>query len=139
MRLLLLLYGLLAGTVATPEDPAHRLWAERVRACLGSGEAEVLAADEAAGLLAFACGKGDRRLVVMANGGASPQRVERTPPVEPLVPVFATRGEVGAIPSLLITLFEDGGATYSNEVPARTAVVFRPAAPGDVRPRGLDE
>jgi cyclomaltodextrinase / maltogenic alpha-amylase / neopullulanase len=138
MRLLLLLYSLLASTVAPPDDPAHRLWAERVRACLGSGVVEVLAADEAAGVLAFSCGTGDRRLVVMANGSEVPQRVRREDP-EPLVPVFATRGDVAAIPSLLITLFEAGGVAYSNEVPPRTAVVFRPAAPGDVRPHGLEE
>jgi hypothetical protein len=138
MRLLLLLYGLLVGTVAPP-DPAHRLWTERVGACLASGEAEVFSADEAAGVLAFACGQGDRRLVVMANGSEQPQRVSRTVRAEPLVPVFATRGDVAAIPSLLITLFETGGVAYSNEIPPRTAVVFRPAEQRDIRPKGLEE
>jgi hypothetical protein len=75
----------------------------------------------------------------MANGSDEPQRVPREPPVEPLVPVFATRGDVAAVPSLLLTLYEAGGVTYSNEVPPRTAVVFRPAEPDDVRPKGLAE
>ena len=130
MRFLLLLYSLLAGTAASPGDAEHRLWTARVGACLASGTGEVLAADEAARLLAFACGEGNERLVVMANGSGVPQRVPRARPPEPLVPVFATRGDVGAVPSLLVTLFETGGVAYSNEVPPRTAVVFRPAAPG---------
>ena len=138
MSLLLFLYSLLAGTMA-PADPAHQLWAERVRACLGSGTAEVLAADEAAEVLAFACGRGDRRLVVMANGSGASQRVARAAPVEPLVPVFATRGDVRAIPSLLVTLFDAGGVAYSNEIPPHAAVVFRPAEQADVRPHGLHE
>ena len=84
-------------------------------------------------------GRGDRRLVVMANGSGAPQRVARTPPAEPLVPVYATRGDASAIPSLLITLFETGGVAYSNEIPPHTAVVFRPAEQRDVRPKGLEE
>jgi hypothetical protein len=89
--------------------------------------------------VAFACGEGDRRLVVMANGDAQPRRVPRPPFAGPLVPVFATRGDVAAVPSLLITLFEEGGVAYSNEVPPHTAVVFRPAGERDVRPKGLEE
>jgi hypothetical protein len=139
MRLLFFLYGLLAGPLVPVADPAHRAWAERVHACLLRGDAEVLAADAVAGVLAFACGEGEQRLVVMANGSDAPQRLRREPSPEPLVPVFATRGDVSAVPSLLITLFEAGGTAYSNEIPARTAVVFRPAAPADVRPRGLEE
>lgn len=139
MRLLIFLYSLLAGAGAPSADPAYSLWDDRVRACLAAGPVEVLSVDEAAGLLAFSCGAGEQRLVVMANGSPVPQRVARAAPVEPLVPVFATRGDVAAVPSLLITLFDAGGAAYSNAVPARTAVVFRPAAQADVRPKGIEE
>lgn len=134
MHLLFFLYGLLAQ----PDDPARRLWTARVGRCLSSGPVAVWAADESAGLLAFACGEGERRLVVMANGGETPQRVRREG-MEPVVPVFATRGAVADVPSLLVTLFEAGGVVYENEVPPRTVVVFRPAEPDDVRPGGLEE
>jgi hypothetical protein len=137
MRLLLLAFRLFAEALS-PADPALGPWTDRVGACLGSGDAEVFAADEATGLVAFSCGAGDERLVVMANASAAPQRLRRET-TEPLVPVFATRGDVAAVPSLLITLFEEGGVEYSNEIPARTAVVFRPARPDDVRPKGLME
>ncbi|MDX1418942.1 MAG: hypothetical protein R3181_03150 [Rubricoccaceae bacterium] len=139
MHLLLILYSLLAGTGTLSPDGPHGRWAQRVSACLAAGPVDILAADEAAALLAFACGAGERRLVVMVNGGGVPQRVARTPPVEPLVPVFATRGDVATVPSLLVTLFDAGGTAYSNEVPPRTAVVFRPAAQADVRPSGVEE
>jgi hypothetical protein len=137
MYLVFLAFSLFAEALS-PADPALRQWTDRVGACLGRGEAEVFAAEAAPEVLAFSCGTGDGRLVVMANASEVPQRLRRET-TEPLVPVFATRGDVAAVPSLLITLFEEGGVGYSNEIPARTAVVFRPARPDDVRPRGLVE
>ncbi len=56
----------------------------------------------------------------------------------PLVPVFVSRGDAAQVPSL-IALMDDDQTVYGLRVPARTTVVYRPAAAGDVRPRGLDE
>ena len=39
----------------------------------------------------------------------------------------------------LVAQFDDEGATYGLRIPPRTTVVFRPADPADIRPRGLDE
>ena len=56
----------------------------------------------------------------------------------PLVPEMVSRGDLPGVPSL-VALFDDDRAVYGLRVPARTTVVYRPAAEGDVRPRGLDE
>jgi hypothetical protein len=138
MRLLRFVLSVLAHTLPSSGDPQLQQWTARVGACLQGGAVEVLVADERAAVLAFACGAGDDQLVVMANGSDAPQRVRRAE-ATPLVPLYATNADVAAIPSLLITLFEAGGVVYSNEIPARTAVVFRPAEAADVRPRGLEE
>ena len=90
------------------------------------------------GLAAFECGAGDRRLVVMANGGDAPQDVVRET-AEPLVPVFASNGDPGGVASLLVTFFESGKVQYSNRIPPRSVVVFRPAGERDVRPGGVEE
>ena len=41
--------------------------------------------------------------------------------------------------AMLVAQFDDEGATYGLRIPPRTTVVFRPADPADIRPRGLDE
>lgn len=139
MHALLAVLGFLASFSDAGPDagPDAGRWAAHVAACV-QADLDVWTVDREAGLAAFACGKGDRRLVVMANASDAPRRVPRTGGT-PLVPVYVTGGDEAAVPSLLITLFEAGGVVYSNEVPARTAVVFRPADYADVRPRGLDE
>lgn len=119
-----------------PLDAEASLWAERVGACLSAEASSVWAAKS--DLLAFACGAGGRRLVVMANGDGVPQDVVRVS-AEPLVPVYASNGDVAAVPSLLLTLYDSGGVRYSNRIPPRTVVVFRPAAERDVRPGRVDE
>jgi hypothetical protein len=135
MHVLLVVLGLLAAGTAPASDLGR--WADRVADCVRTDLA-VWTADAEAGLVAFACGAGDRRLVVMANAGDAPQRVMRADRA-PLVPVYSTDGDPGAIPSLLVTLFDAGGVAFSNAIPAHTAVVFRPAEQADVRPRGLHE
>ena len=134
MPTFLLLLRLL--TAVAPLDASGSIWAYRVGGCLAQSTPTVWSAD--ADLLAFACGEGERRLVVMANGSAVPQDVVRET-TEPLVPVFASDGDPAAIASLLITLFDAGGVQYSNRIPPRTVVVFRSAAEQDVRPAGVAE
>ena len=135
MHLLPFIFSALAGVFSGGEAQP---WAGRVADCLRQGPVEVLAADAPNGVVAVACGLGGDRLVVMANGSDGPQRVSRAE-ATPLVPLYATNADPAVVPSLLVTLFEAGGVAYSNEIPPRTAVVFRPAEPADVRPRGLDE
>ncbi|WP_412060559.1 hypothetical protein [Rubrivirga sp. IMCC45206] len=60
---------------------------------------------------------------------------DRMPP--PLVPVSASR-DAGRIASL-VALVGDTDTLFGLRVPPRATVVYRPAAPVDVRPRGLDE
>ena len=58
----------------------------------------------------------------------------------PLTPIFASSGARREIPALVAVVDEDRGeVVYGLRIPARTAVVFRPVEPRDVRPRGLDE
>ncbi len=108
---------------------------------LRRGTFTLLAADSAANTLAYARRDGDEELVVMVNASDAAQRV-RLPgrgADSPLVPIFASRGSLAEIPSLNITLPEAGGVVFSNEIPARTAVVFRRVREGDVRPQGVQE
>lgn len=84
---------------------------------------------------------GDRRVVAF-NRGDQPAFLalpgEGVPP--PLVPAAVSRDAAGRVPSLVAVLDDAvGGVLYGLRVPARTTVVYRPAAPSDVRPRGLDE
>jgi hypothetical protein len=108
---------------------------------LSVGQFVPLAADGPMRALAFARRFGASELIVIVNAGDSearielPERVARTP----LVPIFASRGDLAEIPSLLLIYPESGGTRYAHPVPARTAVVFRPAEAEDVRPNGLHE
>jgi len=113
----------------------------RRHAALRRGTLRTIAADDAARTLAFARDLGDETLVVLVNAGEADASLALSPAgaTVPLVPILATRGDAGAIPSLVATFHDDGTATYHNTVPARTAVVFRRARAEDVRPGGLEE
>ncbi|WP_420455165.1 glycoside hydrolase family 13 protein [Rubrivirga sp.] len=82
---------------------------------------------------------GDRRVVAFNPGGTSafvPIPSDGVP--APLVPMMVSRDDAGRIAGLVVQLDEET-ATYGLRIPPRTTVVFRPADPADVRPRGLDE
>ena len=82
---------------------------------------------------------GDRRVVAFNAGDTSvflPMPGEGVP--EPLVPVSVSRDDTARV-AMLVAQFDDEGATYGLRIPPRTTVVFRPADPADIRPRGLDE
>jgi len=89
---------------------------------------------------AFGWTVGAERRVVAVNTGAASAFVALPGPgvPAPLMAVFVSRADAGPVPSL-VALLDDDRATYGLRVPARSAVVYRPASPGDVRPRGLDE
>ncbi|MEL6770821.1 MAG: glycoside hydrolase family 13 protein [Bacteroidota bacterium] len=54
--------------------------------------------------------------------------------IHPLVPIFASRGDLADIPSLTITLDESGRPpAFALDVPARTAVVYRRLSGEDYR------
>ena len=54
--------------------------------------------------------------------------------IHPLVPIFASRGDLAVIPSLTITLDESGRPpAFALDVPARTAVVYRRLQDEDYR------
>ena len=105
---------------------------------LRRGDVATLAASGRA--VAFERGLGGDRRVVAFNAGDQDAFLEL--PAEgvpaPLVPAFASRGDVAGVPSL-VALVDDDRTTYGLRVPARTTVVYRPAAADDVRPGGLDE
>ena len=90
--------------------------------------------------LAFEWTDGGDRRVAVVNPGDVPAFVplsgEGVP--APLVPVFVSRADAGPVPSL-VALLDDHRAVYGLRVPPRATVAYRPAAPSDVRPRGLDE
>ncbi len=90
--------------------------------------------------VAFERTLGDDRRVVAFNAGDVPAFLVLPGPgvPAPLVPAFVSRDDAGRVPSL-VGFFDDDGVTYGLQVPARTTIVYRPAAPGDIRPRGLDE
>lgn len=110
-------------------------------AVLRGGGLRVFASDSAA--QSFAVERvlgGQRRVVALNRSGESqflafPQGTARTP----LVPIFASTGDVADIPSLVFMMEEDGSAAVGLRLPPRTAVVFRPAEAPDVRPNGLTE
>ncbi|HEX8385459.1 MAG TPA: alpha-amylase family glycosyl hydrolase, partial [Rubricoccaceae bacterium] len=110
-------------------------------AVLRSGDLRVLAADSAAQSVAFERALGAERRVVALNRSdrsqflAFPEGAPRTP----LVPIFASTGDVADVASLVFVLEEDGGSAVGLRLPPRTAVVFRPAEGPDVRPHGLHE
>jgi len=95
--------------------------------------------DEETDVFAFACNDSGKRYVFMLNLSDKKRSVERTGEVEPVLPIFSSSGNLAAIPSLVITLLGDGTTKYSNPIPPRTVVVFRPIRQRDVRPHGLDE
>ena len=80
-----------------------------------------------------------QRRVVAFNAGDEPAflALPGDGPPAPLWPVTASRPNVD-VPGL-VALFDDDGAVFGLKVPPRTTVVYRPVAPDDVRPRGLDE
>ena len=82
---------------------------------------------------------GERRLVAV-NVGDEPAFLELPGEgvPQPWTPAFVSRDDAGRVPSLVAYL-DDDRATYGLQVPPRTTVVYRPARPVDVRPRGLDE
>ena len=110
----------------------------RADAVLRRGDVSVLAAGDRA--VAFERRLDGERRVVAFN--ASDQDAFLELPgggvPTPLVPAMVSRGDASEIPSL-VALFDDDRAAYGLRVPARTTVVYRPAAGDDVRPRGLDE
>lgn len=59
-------------------------------------------------------------------------------PPAPFVAAWASSGGVDRVPGLVVSVGE-ADVLYGLRIPARTAVVFRPARPADVRPGGLDE
>ena len=82
---------------------------------------------------------GERRVVAL-NTRAEDRFLalpDGVPPV-PFVAVSASSGGVAGVPGLVVSVGE-ADVLYGLRIPARTAVVFRPARPQDVRPRGLDE
>lgn len=82
---------------------------------------------------------GERRVVAFNRGDRDvflPLPTETAP--APLVPVFASSGDVAGVPGLVAGVGESD-VVYGLHVPARTTVVFRTADGADVRPRGLDE
>ena len=82
---------------------------------------------------------GERRVVALNVRGED--RFLALPggaPAAPFVAVFASSGGAARVPGLVVSVGE-ADVLYGLRVPARTAVVFRPARPAEVRPRGLDE
>ena len=110
----------------------------RADAVLRRGDLAVLATGDRA--VAFERQLGGARRVVALNAGDQDAFLQLSSDgvPAPLVPVFASRGDVAHVPSL-IALVDDDETLYGLRVPARTTVVYQPAAAGDVRPRGLDE
>lgn len=106
--------GALAGE-ATPLDAAARVSAVEVQA---GGERRIVAHNPT-----------DAPAFLALSGDGVPA---------PLVATFVSRADAGPVPSL-VALLDDDRATYGLRLPARATVLFRPAAPEDVRPRGLDE
>ncbi|WP_412068455.1 hypothetical protein [Rubrivirga sp. IMCC43871] len=150
IRALTLLAALAAGAHAQPaETDAATHAASRALLAVESADADaVLAAVLAAGAL------GGLDVVAVAGRAVAVRTAsglvafnptdepvflrlpgDRMPP--PLVPVEASR-DAGRIASL-VALVGDDDTLFGLRVPPRVTVVYRPAAPSDVRPRGLDE
>ena len=92
------------------------------------GDLDVLVADDRQNALAFARRYRGAELVVALNRGDAEARLAMPDDAEGarrLVPIFASTGDVAAIPSVVLTL--EGAALVKHEiaVPARTAVVYR--------------
>ncbi len=105
-------------------------------AVLRRGDLEVVSASGRA--VAFSRSlSGDRRVVAFNAGDESAFLALEVESPVPLWPLTASRPNVD-VPGL-VALFDDEGAVYGLRVPPRTTVVYRPVAPDDVRPRGLDE
>ncbi|MEM8560018.1 MAG: glycoside hydrolase family 13 protein [Bacteroidota bacterium] len=108
-------------------------------AALRRGDFTVLAADSTSNTLVFQrllpSEDGEEELVVAFNRSDARQKIElpdlRRSEVHPLVPIFASRGDLAAIPSLTITMTDamagtgTSGLSFALDVPARTAVVYR--------------
>lgn len=149
-RVLTLLVALSAGVHAqTAEADAATRAASRALLAVESADADaVLAAVLAAGALGHLrlVAVAGRAVAVRTSGGVVAYNPtddpvflrlpgDRMPP--PLVPVEASR-DAGRIASL-VALVGDDDTLFGLRVPPRATVVYRPAAPHDVRPRGLDE
>ena len=92
------------------------------------GDFAVLVADDQQNALAFARRHEGQEIVVALNRGDAEARLQvpdDAGTARRLVPVFASSGDVAAIPSVVLTL--EGGQPVKHEiaVPARTAVVYR--------------
>ena len=107
-------------------------------AVLRRGDLDALATAPRA--VAFERTLGDERRIIATNVGDDEVFLDLSDalPATPLVPVFVSRADTGRIPSLVLYLEADR-TVHGVRVPPRTTVVYRPATPGDVRPRGLDE
>ena len=110
-------------------------------AALRHGSLRVLAADSAAQSVAFERVLGAERRVVALNRSDRSQLLTfpAGTPRTPLVPIFASSGDLREVPSLVFVFDDAGGSGIGLRLPARTAVVFRPADGPDVRPNGLHE
>ncbi|MFN3595899.1 MAG: alpha-amylase family glycosyl hydrolase [Rubricoccaceae bacterium] len=113
---------------------------------LRRGDLRILGADDDAQTLALARAHGADLAVVLVNRSDAAQFVrlpggapEGAGPFGPLAPVFASSGRLEDVPSLVLVLSDAGAPAAGYRLPPRTAVVFRPAAATDVRPRSLDE
>lgn len=90
--------------------------------------------------LAFRRALPDDTLVVMVNRSGEAHLVELPGGrYRPLVPIFASHGDVDDIPALVAVLEESAPSRMGYRVPPRTAVVYRPASPSGVRSRYPDE
>ncbi|MEL7361982.1 MAG: alpha-amylase family glycosyl hydrolase, partial [Bacteroidota bacterium] len=115
-------------------------------AALRHGGFSVLHADSTANTLAFqrlhttaVDGEEDTQELVIAFNRSNARQKIALPglgdaEIHPLVPIFASRGDLTEIPSLTITLDESGRPpAFALDVPARTAVVYRRLSGEDYR------
>jgi hypothetical protein len=114
---------------------------------LRRGALRVLAADDDAQTVAFervlpagtAAGTDTRRVVALNRSDES--QFLALPGMTSdglLVPIFASSGRASDVAGLVAAVGETD-IVYGLRLPARTAVILRPATPDDVRPRGLNE
>ena len=126
------------GPAADTSAAVARAAALRLSDPVFGGERTALPAEGVA--VAYEWTLGADRRVVAANPGAAPAFVplggDGVP--APLVPVFVSRADAGPVPALVAVL-DDDRVVYGLRVPPHATVAYRPAAPAEVRPRGLDE
>ena len=112
---------------------------------LRSGRARVVTSARCAVLIERTLAD-DRRLVALNTGDDDAfLPLPHGAPAAIADPVFVSRDVTSAatgrrgVPSLVYRIEGDGTGAWGLRVPARATVVYRDAAPSDVRPRGLDE